>query len=336
MRPDRFSLGRRPHPVTAIASSSSASVRASQRARIPNTYHFVFGLREQTEPFHLLHYLCLATCLGVNKPDRVAVHLHNEPYGELWDLIRPRIEVVPIPERELRIDLTYHDAYIQQFAYAHVADFIRLRILHEQGGVYADMDTLFVAPPPAHLLDESCVMGHERVDHGAPSAPEGSLCNALIMAEPGSPFIAQWIERMPGAFDGSWSNHSTFLPYRLSQEIPQHIRVEPESRFFSLDWTRDGIAGLFEQDRQLPPDATSLHLWAHLWWDAERRDMSDFDHTQLTPTYVAQAQTTYARHTRRFLPPDLFPSAPAPAPAAPTQAAPAGWLARLFGGRAGR
>jgi hypothetical protein len=315
--------------VTATAPSP----RPAHRPRIPDTYHFVFGLRPQTEPFHLLHYLCLASCLGVNRPDRVVVHLHNEPYGELWDLIRPRIEVVPIPEREIHIDLAYHDDYIKRFAYAHLSDFIRLRILHEQGGVYADMDTLFVAPPPAELFAESCVMGRERVDTGVPSSPEGSLCNALIMAEPGSPFIAAWIERMPGAFDGSWSNHSTFLPYRLSREFPELIRVEPESRFFSLDWTREGIAGLFEQDRRLPPDATSLHLWAHLWWDAERRDMSDFNHMRLTPAYVAHARTTYASHARRFLPPGMAPSA---LDHWWRQKAPSGgWLDRLLGGRAG-
>ncbi|MFG1417582.1 glycosyltransferase [Xanthobacter sp. V0B-10] len=287
------------------AAAASAEGRVS---RIPNVYHFVFGLRPQAEPFHLLHYLCLESCLRVNRPERVLVHLHNEPHGPLWDLIRPRIEIVPIPERELTVDLTYHDDFTRSFSYAHVSDFIRLRILHEQGGVYADMDTLFLAPPPDELFAEHCVMGRERVDTGAAGAPEGSLCNALIMAEPGSAFIAEWMKRMPGAFDGSWSNHSTFLPYRLSREFPDLVRVEPESRFFALDWTREGIRGLFEEDRPLPPEATSLHLWAHLWWDVERRDMSDFNHLLLTEDYVARARTTYARHARPFLPAPGAPS----------------------------
>lgn len=283
--------------MSAVAASAEGRV-----SRIPNVYHFVFGLRPQTEPFHLLHYLCLESCLRVNRPDRVLVHLHNEPYGPLWDLIRPRIEVVPIPEHELTVDLTYHDDFTRSFSYAHISDFIRLRILHEHGGVYADMDTLFIAPPPAELFAERCVMGRERVDTGAAGAPEGSLCNALIMAEPGSAFIAEWMKRMPGAFDGSWSNHSTFLPYRLSREFPDLVRVEPESRFFALDWTREGIGGLFEEDRPLPPDATSLHLWAHLWWDVERRDLSNFNHRLLTWDYVARARTTYARLAQPFLP----------------------------------
>jgi hypothetical protein len=270
--------------------------------RIPNVYHFVFGLRPQAEPFHLLHYLCLASCLAVNRPDRVILHLHNEPWGELWDLIRPKIEIVPIRKSDLEVDLAYSDDYVRRFSYAHISDFIRLRVLLEHGGIYADMDTLFVAPPPADLFVESCVMGHERVDANAPSMPEGSLCNACIMAQPRSPFIETWMERMPAAFDGSWSNHSTFLPYRLSREFPDLIRVEPESRFFAFDWSRAGIARLFEEDCAPPPDAVSLHLWAHLWWDVDRTDVSDFSQAQLTPAYVAHARTTYARLARRFLP----------------------------------
>ncbi|WP_371345669.1 glycosyltransferase [Ancylobacter sp. IITR112] len=288
---------------------SSASRPVARARRIPNVYHFVFGLRPQTEPFHLLHYLCLASCLEVNRPDRLIVHLHNRPFGPLWERIRPQIEVQPIPEPEGRIALQYRDAQVQRYAYAHQSDFIRLRVLDEQGGIYADMDTLFLAPPPPELFDHSCVMGHERVDRAAASAPEGSLCNALIMAEPGAPFIRHWIARMPGAFDGSWSNHSTFLPYRLAREFPHLIHVEPESRFFALDWSRDGLAGLFEENRTLPPGATSLHLWAHLWWEVERRDMSGFHHRRLTPDYVAHANTTYARLARPYLPPGLASSA---------------------------
>ena len=46
---------------------------------IPNIFHFVFGLKEQTEPFHLMYYLCLASCIEVNTPDKVCFHYHHEP-----------------------------------------------------------------------------------------------------------------------------------------------------------------------------------------------------------------------------------------------------------------
>jgi len=275
--------------------------------RIPNIYHFVFGIRPQSEPFHLLHYLCLASCLAVNKPEKVIVHLRNEPWGELWERILPKIEIVQLPESDFSTELHYANSYTASYSYAHIADFVRLRILLEYGGVYADMDTLFVAPLPDQLFGESCVMGRERVDAVAFPSSKGSLCNALIMAEAGAPFVKIWQERMLEAFDGSWSNHSTILPYHLSLENPNLIRVEPESRFFALDWTRIGLSQLFEMNCILPSDAVSLHLWAHLWWDIERRDMSSFSHEQLTPAYVAHARATYARLARNHLPIDMIP-----------------------------
>ena len=278
------------------------------RRRIPNIYHFVFGLRPQTKPFHLLHYLCLASCLAVNKPERLFVHLKNEPFGPLWDAIRPRIEVLPISDEDLVFDLPYADEFMRQYAYAHVADFVRLRILLRHGGVYADMDTIFVAPTPECLFDAPCVMGHERVVDDNTSGLSGSLCNALIMAEPQAEFIRLWLQRMPAAFDGSWSNHSTFLPFALATQHPELIRVEPEASFFALDWTAQGIADLFERDVPLPPGCFSLHLWAHLWQDFARRDFSRFSEEQLSPAYVAHAETTYARLARRFLPEGLAPS----------------------------
>ena len=48
---------------------------------VPNRFHFVFGLKPQTEPFHIAHYLCLQSCLQVNSPDRIDFYYHFEPEG---------------------------------------------------------------------------------------------------------------------------------------------------------------------------------------------------------------------------------------------------------------
>ena len=170
-----------------------------------------------------------------------------------------------------------------------------------EGGVYADMDTLFLKPMPVSWFERRCILGHEKPPPEAKG--EGSLCNAFIAAEPRSEFCRLWLAKMADAFDGSWSNHSTLLPYRLAQAFPDLLDVEPETAFFSLDWTREGLAGLFLHDVALPEDAYSLHLWSHLWFDAHRLDFCHFSADALTVDYVAFAATTYARHARTFLPP---------------------------------
>ena len=271
---------------------------------IPNIYHFVMGLIPQEKPFHLTHYLCLASCLQVNRPDQIIVHVHHEPWGPLWDLIRSRIEVAMIPDDWLTDTFHYEDKFVENFSYAHRADFIRLRILLKHGGTYADLDTLFIRPHPEEFRNHSCVMGLERLDESVIAAKNagGSLCNALIMAEPGSAFIRYWLEAMPSAFDGSWSRHSTFLPYELSRNFPSLIHVVPESVFFPLDWTPKGLQDLFEGYRPLSEESCSIHLWAHLWWDEARRDFSSFCANKLTSSYVKKGESTYARLASPHLP----------------------------------
>jgi hypothetical protein len=38
---------------------------------MPYVYQFVCYLREQTEPFHLMHYICLKSCRDLMQPDAI-------------------------------------------------------------------------------------------------------------------------------------------------------------------------------------------------------------------------------------------------------------------------
>jgi hypothetical protein len=270
---------------------------------IPHQFHFVFGLREQSEPFHLMYYLCLASCIEINQPDAVHFHYHHEPHGEWWERIKPRLRLHRIEPEAWLADHRYSDRFMETFRYAHLADFARLRILLEHGGIYADIDTLFLRPIPGSWLARRCILGHELP---APDAPLGrSLCNAWIAAEPNSEFCRRWLEAMPGAFGGGWNHHSTFLPYALSRQYPDLLDVEPEASFYAVNYEPHSIDGLFLRSETVDPAAYSLHLWSHLWWNPARSDFSHFSHRELTPDYVAFANTTYAGLARRFLPGDV-------------------------------
>lgn len=275
-------------------------------AAIPNVFHFVFGLREQTEPFHLMYYLCLASCLEVNQPDEVHFHYHHEPHGPWWDRIKPRLRLRRLDPEAFVANYTYADPAVGAFRYAHLADFARLRILYEEGGIYADIDSLFLRPFPAAWRSREFILGEERAPAGATDGR--SLCNAWIASAPGALFCKHWLNAMEEAFDGSWSNHSTLLPYRLSQQYPRLLDIQPPTSFYALDWTPQGIADLLSRHVALPEQAYSLHLWNHLWHAPERKDFSHFHAGLLTVDYVAFANTTYALNARPFLPADAAPS----------------------------
>ena len=98
---------------------------------IPNQFHFVFGLKPQTEPLHIVYYLCLKSCLEVNKPDRILFHYHHEPFGDWWEKIKPDLELVKVELESFVVnnpEYSKHNEgrFIQgkQLNYAHQADFI--------------------------------------------------------------------------------------------------------------------------------------------------------------------------------------------------------------------
>jgi len=231
-------------------------------------------------------------------------HYHDLPWGPWWDRIAPRLELHKIEPNEFISSYQYTDKKFDQWRYAHLADIARLEIIIRYGGVYADIDTLFVNRLPEGFFEEKFIMGEESVDWSAPAAKDagGSLCNAWFMGEPDADFAGLWLKKIYESFDGSWSGHSTFLPYRLCREHPDLIRVEPRRSFFFYDGAPQGLKDIFERP---PADANgiySMHLWSHIWWDRGKTDSTYFHAGRLTPEYVMFSNSAYAGLARRFLP----------------------------------
>ncbi|WP_436794246.1 glycosyltransferase [Actinospongicola halichondriae] len=276
---------------------------AQTSAQIPRIVHFVFGLREQDEPFHLVHYLAIASCAAVVEPVEIHLHCHHLPYGFYWDLARRLVTLHRI-ERPAIAAHAYDDAVVARYSYAHEADVIRLDVLAEHGGMYADIDTLFVHTPPASLWDEDCVIGREKdvVDQRT-GVERTSVSNALIMARPGSAFVREWRAQIEAAFDGSWSAHSCLLADDLAQARPDQVRVEPERTFHHFPPTPGGLRRLLVDCEDRLDGIVSIHLAAHLWWEERRVDFVREVHArEIDEDWVRSRSTTYALAAAPFLP----------------------------------
>lgn len=264
----------------------------------------MFGLRPQLEPFHLAFYLCLESCRRVNRPEKIWFHYFHEPFGPYWNLIKPALTLAKVEPIEQVSELRYAHAYHRKYAYAHHADFIRLDVLEKHGGVYADMDTLFVNRVPDALFDQDFVLGREAL---SPDERTGemhpSLCNAFIMARKGARFASIWREEMPGALDAErWSHHSCQLAERIAERHPELLHVEPERTFYKHMWTREGLRTLFEGLDRDVEGMVSIHMWAHLWWSRRRREHSRFHAGLIDERRLRRVDTTYNVLARPFLP----------------------------------
>lgn len=271
---------------------------------IPRTAHFVFGLRAQDEPFHLVHYLALESCRAVVQPDEIHLHCRELPYGFYWDLAREFVTLHRVGAVDLVAEHDYEDPLVARFSYAHEADFVRLDVLAQHGGMYADIDTLFVSAPDDTLWRESCVLGREcDVIDPRTGAWRTSLSNALIMAAPRTPFVERWRGAIVDAFDGTWAAHSCFLADDLARASPSTVRIEPERTFHPFAPNAAGIRQMLIERHDDLDGVVSMHLAAHLWWDADRRDFSgDINSHVIDERWVRAERSTYAHAAARFLP----------------------------------
>ncbi len=288
-----------------VLPSPAPSVR---RPTIPRVAHYVWGLRPEPEPFHLVHFLAIASCLELVQPEAVHLHCAHPPTGPWWDRIADRVTMHTVEPVDAVRDLTYADPYIAGNAYAHHADFVRLDALAEHGGLYADLDTLFRAPIPDDLWRRPFVIGREAdvVDPLYP-VPRPALSNAVMLAAPASAFVDAWRDEMAGALDGTWAAHSCFLAQDLAERRPRDVHVEPQRTFHAIEPSPAGLALLLEQAPPRRPSdwldgVVALHLAAHLWWDEARRDFSAVHAGMIDEAWVRTSPSLYALEARRLLP----------------------------------
>lgn len=241
---------------------------------IPNIYHFIWPQkRYQGFDFHITHRLAILAAIEVNRPERVMFHASQEPSGEQWERVRPLVEL-----REIE---TPNEIFGQRIRVAaHQSDIMRLRVLNEWGGVYLDNDVI-CQRPFAPFLHHPCVIGYE--------SPSG-ICNAVLMAEPGSRFIDLWLESYHAFRNWRWAHNSAVVSLQLSQMFPHWVHVLPEENLFVPHHCQ--LEALYHQDLEFP-DAYAFHLWASAAW---RRHIS-----RLTEDRIKREQNTACRALRQFL-----------------------------------
>jgi hypothetical protein len=235
---------------------------------IPKILHFCFGLSPDFggKPWSLIHHACVLSAVERIRPERAILHCQHEPAGPWWRLTRPFLTVnrIEAPTEVFGRPLMH---------VAHRADVLRLRALLDQGGIYLDAD-VFVHRDFDDLLGHSVVMGLE----GQAERQEG-LCNGVILAEPGAPFLARWFDeyrsfRSKGR-DEFWNEHSVKLPLRLMREYPAEITVLPYNAFHWPTSSPEDLRLIYEPGQGV--DARGLyanHLWETLAWWSHLRDLT--------------------------------------------------------------
>jgi len=130
------------------------------------------------------------------------------------------------------------------------ANILRLEVVHDHGGIYADTDVKPIKSFEPFLKYKGFV-GREA---------KSSVCNALFGAEKGSPWLSDLLETLP-----MWANmHPPWGPAHMTEGCDKHPEIEvlPIEYFYPVLWGRPRT----EISNFVPTETTySVHYYDLSW-----------------------------------------------------------------------
>jgi len=199
---------------------------------IPNIVHFVLTDRD-TRFFDWPCYVAIRSAWEKLQPEELLVHVLDgiEPgtAADWWLAAKQYITAV-IPFARTDVPLSLNDVKISHPAF--IADFRRIQILRDWGGIYMDTDALSLCSFDS-LRSWKAVLGRQ-------GGQELRATVGLMMFEKNSHFLDTLLERMKRAYTGAWGVHAGCLgryfetQKRLRSLLLSSLRGDLVLHFFSF------------------------------------------------------------------------------------------------------
>lgn len=211
-------------------------------------YFFWFGGYPHGMPF--LHYLSLKSCLLKNNPDSTTLVCDQRPQGLYWDELKHQV-TVRLVEPDSR------------FTNQNNSNLQRFQVLKDFGGVYSDLDMLFVNPLPDELFQESFVASGKQYLGGF------DCCDAFMMAEKNSTLLDLWTRSVTHKVETG--QNATEETIAGSIRVGDHFRTEehdclilPEKALYSVSPLPMSVIHFLERREVDTEGVYAFHLWGHL------------------------------------------------------------------------
>ncbi|KAM3514669.1 hypothetical protein MY11210_001640 [Beauveria gryllotalpidicola] len=297
---------------------------------IPNSVHFVYILDDPEKDlvFPFSHFLSVFSTEYYWQPDEIFLHTNAVPtvldrarLGESgkWSRLifnMPNFRVVSITAptsagngREIQL-------------IEHKSDFARVEAVRKYGGTYLDFD--------AFALRDIKVLRHSGFNAICGKSIIGDVISGTFMSKKGSKLIDGWSEMMGVVFDGQWTTHSNGVVEKVANAlVPQagEVLIMEQNAFAPGSWYAEDTIRMFEVHDETPsslPDIQSGNYkgpladdletpdtnppsWATDWsatyilhgYKPSRSGASPPGFTEITPRYVLQKQSNFARAVYR-------------------------------------
>ena len=257
----------------------------SGHGRVPRIVH----LLQIGDNMKFLHWLAVMSAIKFIRADLVMVHVGG-PQTTCWaERIQAHPLVVFRQLSDLLIPTELNGVKISELA--HRADFLRLTMLWQYGGVYMDFDAL-ITKSFDPLMNQEAVVSYQITQE---------LGNGLMVTRPRSCFICGYAKRACHNFDGKWTSHSvTTLTTMMKFErhlFPGVKVLTFREGFFPFCYTPSYLDRLFnwdiEQAQFTLDQVYALHLYSRM--SAEYSKKISYD-------WIVMQRSAVALDAQRILP----------------------------------
>lgn len=185
---------------------------------------------------------------------------------ESWKNLLPEYEIIQWNEENTEFDNPWIQRALLEKKYAFISDYVRFRVLHEQGGIYLDTDMLLCKSLDP-LLHTKFFMGFEDELH---------VNMAIVGAEKGHPLLEVILEKYQTLFGAKEFKVITSVitpiiseyfgnlqPNELNEK--EGVVLFPSSYFYPIAY--DSKLGIGQIGPFIKENTYAAHLWYKSWYD---------------------------------------------------------------------
>lgn len=288
-----------PYDQNTYITTSMACDGAKSNEIIPNYVHFVYILSDVSNDFsfNFGNFLSIYAAWFYWRPDAIFLHTNVEPdsrpvmraregqVGKWNKLIFThfdiRINTVEVP--------THAGNGKEIMNMEHKSDFVRVKAVHELGGVYIDWDV--------HALRDIGILRRSGFKAIAGRQLGGQINSGSFMSERHGKMIRLWMDGMHVAYTGGWTTHSNEVITKFGQRLvrePGEMMIMERDAFAPGSWNdrdTDELFGLRDEPSNLANVSQGDVLPS---FDEEFADR--FDYPERFPSWARDWSHTYLLH----------------------------------------
>jgi hypothetical protein len=181
-----------------------------------------------------------------------------------WNTHLPDYEIIEWNENNITLDTAFAKQAYADKKWAFVADYIRLKVLYEKGGIYLDTDMLLLKSLN-HLLDNHLFLGVEKREVinaailGATNAH--TFLKLCLTYYENLDFYPQRLQGIPFILSEILRLHYNFSTCEVPLLLKDDIKIYPLSYFYPLPLAKAGQ----DYKKYIVAESVAVHLWEGSW-----------------------------------------------------------------------